>query len=687
MPLLDRWTNSLKIAQKLMLIGLAFSLPIMMLLYFTIVGINGSIHFAQLEIDGEQLIEPLSELTLEIPRHRRLSEQPLSLELSDLDNRIDRSFEVLNQILMAVGDPLKINLEGLRAAGMADLSPDQLRSQWLDLRNRSAQMPPSDRQQRYEDLIQKLRRLFSRIGDTSNLILDPDLDSYYLMDVSIVGLPLAEARLNNILDLGSRLSATKKIKTEDQFALNGQAAALVGSDYVRMDVGLTTALREDKNFYGPSKSLQMRLPSVKQDYLTQLSQFSKTLDQLSRNGDKTILAELMNQGSALMNTSQVLRNTVREELITLLQQRIKSYKTQRLTYLLLSFAAIALALMMIYSISDSINHRLRQLITIAEAIAAGDLTVPVEVDSTDEIGQLLLSNRTMLDNLNRLISQMQESGLLISSVATELSVTTKEQEATVQEQAQSTTYIFQSLSQVSTLTEQLANSMNDVLQLSEATAQAAGRGQADLGHISQSMLAMDQASSSISNRLRTINEKAENITSVVTTITKVADQTNLLSLNASIEAEKAGEYGRGFSVVAREIRRLADQTAVATLDIERMVKDMQSAVTTGVMEMDGFIAKVRHSVTDVEHIGSQLETITQQVQNITTNYEGVNQTMRKQADGAHQVNDAMANLDDGMRNTTEALQYTYAAIAQLTEVAGGLRQQVSRFKVNAIQKS
>ena len=86
------------------------------------------------------------------------------------------------------------------------------------------------------------------------------------------------------------------------------------------------------------------------------------------------------------------------------------------------------------------------------------------------------------------------------------------------------------------------------------------------------------AAGSINAKLAVLNEKAGNINQVVTTITKVADQTNLLSLNAAIEAEKAGEYGRGFAVVATEIRRLADQTAVATYDIEQMVKEIQSAV-------------------------------------------------------------------------------------------------------------
>nr|WP_304949706.1 methyl-accepting chemotaxis protein [Verrucomicrobium spinosum] len=112
---------------------------------------------------------------------------------------------------------------------------------------------------------------------------------------------------------------------------------------------------------------------------------------------------------------------------------------------------------------------------------------------------------------------------------------------------------------------------------------------------------------------------------MVTTITKVADQTNLLSLNAAIEAEKAGEYGRGFAVVATEIRRLADQTAVATSDIEQMVKEMQSAVSAGVMGMDRFSEEVRRGAEVVDQVGTQLTEIIEKVQTLTPSFETVNE--------------------------------------------------------------
>ena len=127
----------------------------------------------------------------------------------------------------------------------------------------------------------------------------------------------------------------------------------------------------------------------------------------------------------------------------------------------------------------------------------------------------------------------------------------------------------------------MVRTMTEVAEAAEQSAALAGSGQAGLTQMEETMLRVMDATGSINAKLAVLNEKAGNITQVVTTITRVADQTNLLSLNAAIEAEKAGEYGRGFSVVATEIRRLADQTAVATYDIEQMVKEIQSAVSAG----------------------------------------------------------------------------------------------------------
>ena len=206
-------------------------------------------------------------------------------------------------------------------------------------------------------------------------------------------------------------------------------------------------------------------------------------------------------------------------------------------------------------------------------------------------------------------------------------------------------------------------------------------GQESLAGMDQTMRQLAESTGSIGSKLSVISERAANINLVVTTITKVADQTNLLSINAAIEAEKAGEYGLGFLVVAREIRRLADQTAVATLDIERMVKEMQYSVSAGVMEMDKFSEQVRQVVSEVQHIGGQLGQIIAGVQGLDQRFDQVTEGMRVQSQGAEQIREAMLRLSEGANQTSVSLREFNKATDHLREAVGGLKEEVSRFTV------
>jgi methyl-accepting chemotaxis protein WspA len=223
--------------------------------------------------------------------------------------------------------------------------------------------------------------------------------------------------------------------------------------------------------------------------------------------------------------------------------------------------------------------------------------------------------------------------------------------------------------------------MNEVSQVAEATANLADNGKAALNRMETTMRQIMESSGMIAGKLAALSEKTTNINSVVTTITKVADQTNLLSLNAAIEAEKAGEYGLGFAVVAMEIRRLADQTAVATYDIEKMVKEMQSAVAAGVMGMDKFSEEVRRGVQEVQEVSGRLGQIIHQVQTLSPRFQIVNEGMHAQAAGAAQISETLTQLSEAAQQTAESLRQSNLAIDHLNGAARGLQASVARFKL------
>lgn len=331
--------------------------------------------------------------------------------------------------------------------------------------------------------------------------------------------------------------------------------------------------------------------------------------------------------------------------------------------------------------ASDISEKVDALLEVVTAAAEGDLTGQVTVSGNDSIDRLGEGIRNMMQSLNSLVKQVQESGIMVTSSATEIAATAKEQETTVTEQAASTTEIVATVTEISATSKELVNTMSEVSSVSDSAADSASEGHEALTLMESTMKQMDDATASISSKLAILNDKATNINNVVTTINKVADQTNLLSLNAAIEAEKAGEYGRGFAVVATEIRRLADQTAVATWDIEQMVKEMQSAVSAGVMGMDKFSEEVNRGVEEVREVGGRLAHIIEQVQTLTPRFDSVSMGMQTQSSAASQITDSMSQLNDTAHQTADSLRQSNQSIQQLKDAAKQLQDGVSRFKI------
>jgi methyl-accepting chemotaxis protein WspA len=345
--------------------------------------------------------------------------------------------------------------------------------------------------------------------------------------------------------------------------------------------------------------------------------------------------------------------------------------------------ALALSLLCGYLLFRAVMTPLGRLLSVVETMRQGDFSGRLDLNRRDEFSALGGGFNAMADDLTTLIGQVQKSSIQVNTSITEVAATSKEQQATAHEIAATTTQIGATAKEISATSNELARSMDEVSAVAEQTATLASGGQAGLGRMEATMRHVVDAAAAINAKLAVLSEKAGNINQMVTTITKVADQTNLLSLNAAIEAEKAGQYGRGFAVVATEIRRLADQTAASTYDIEQMVKDIQSAVAAGVMGMDKFSEEVRRGMSEVQEVGGRLSEIIEHVQGLVPRLEVANEGMQAQAAGAVQISEALAQLSEAAQQTVESLQQSTLAIDELNQVSSGLRTSISRFKLKA----
>ncbi|MDP0497464.1 MAG: methyl-accepting chemotaxis protein [Verrucomicrobiota bacterium JB024] len=344
-------------------------------------------------------------------------------------------------------------------------------------------------------------------------------------------------------------------------------------------------------------------------------------------------------------------------------------------------ATVLLIILIIWFFANSFSRRISVANELAQRVARGDLTAEVEVDTKDESGQLLQAIKDMVGSLNSLLLQVKSATIQLVSTATRITGTAKSQEATIQDFGASTTQIAAAVSQITATSRELLNTMDGVSTSSRETAGMAESGRVQLAAMAEAMAHLDEATQSISDKLAAISDKASNITRIVTAIAKVSEQTNLLSLNAAIEAEKAGEFGLGFAVVAREIRRLASQTAKATVDIDQMVKEMQSAVSAGVMEMDKFSEGVRTGVGEIDELSGQLDGIISRVQELSPRFSEVREGMQSQTQGAAQISDAMTNLKEGAQRSADSLVEFDKATQALHTAVNNLRREVARFKV------
>ncbi len=357
------------------------------------------------------------------------------------------------------------------------------------------------------------------------------------------------------------------------------------------------------------------------------------------------------------------------------------YESANLSMIAVSVVAVLLTIMLAWLLTRSIVNPMTRAVRAAEEISSGDLTRPIEVDGKDEATQLLRALATMQRNLRQTIELISGSSTQLASAAEELSAVTEESSRGLQQQNNEIEQAATAVNEMTAAVEEVARNAVSTSEASQQSNQTARQGRDRVVETVKSIQDMTQQIQATSGLVEGLAAQGRDIGKVLDVIRSIAEQTNLLALNAAIEAARAGEAGRGFAVVADEVRALAHRTAQSTTEIEQMVAGIQTRTGDAVQSMSRNTESTRTTLSLASSAGDALELITEAISQINERNLVIASASEEQAQVSREVDRNLVNIRDLAAQTAAGANQTSAASHELSRLAVDLKAMVARFVV------
>lgn len=387
-------------------------------------------------------------------------------------------------------------------------------------------------------------------------------------------------------------------------------------------------------------------------------------------------------------TSKIMATDIRDfktiqvkEAADLTDKMVRSMGTVKIILLSLGLGVLFITIFTAWLITRSITKPLKEVVAISGKIAQGDLTVSVTTGSKDETGQVLESMRIMVENLRSIIGQVSNTSTQVASAASELH-STAERIATGAEE------VAAQAGTVATAGEEMSATSGDIAQncqMAAEGAQLASRSaQSGATVVEKTVAVMGQIADKVQESARTVESlgaRSDQIGAIISTIEDIADQTNLLALNAAIEAARAGEQGRGFAVVADEVRALAERTTRATREIGDMIKAIQNETKGAVIVMEQGVQQVEAGTVEAAKSGGALRDILEQINAVALQVNQIATAAEEQTATTSEISSNMMQITEVVQQTSLGAHESATAAAQLSGNAEELQRLVRQFKL------
>jgi len=662
--------NSLSYAKKFGVISITFFIPLVILSFVIVNQTYQHIQKTKQAQSSLQIINDVIEVVDKASLYREFASAEVFSTVRELDDVTIEAESVLYKSLNTL-------VSNHRTSAVAQEAISKLK-QWRERFGRdgeNVQPTIKDQYKNYSDVVNEILFLAMKTSQLSGIAQDTDPNVQILLKLLLVDYPSYSAQLGLVHTLSVGALGSTFISAGSYDNLNNAYDSM----------SLTS-----KNMKQNHLSLINSSPIFSELFSAVFNKIEKNIDDIKLKFDDEIVSAInleisWQQFSDFYQMKTKNFNMVRKiaipELNGILQLRIDNLNKKLIT-VVVAIALVMLLIIYLYAAFFwSVRSTVREFHDAAQKISKGDLRVRVEVQSQDEMGELTCEFNIMVENIHSLLQAVHKNAEDVGLAMDQVGTNAGQSNRAANEQQQQTQQVAEAISKMST-TASGVNKQSE--EAAESATQATNQASAANKMVDETLTKISSLADEIMRSTDVINQLSENSTnigSMLAVIKGIAEQTNLLALNAAIEAARAGEQGRGFAVVADEVRTLASRTQSSAQEIEEVMTSLHSGIANAVEVMGSSHKMAQDTVESSSEVRTALDAIVEMVAHIASINSQISASSGQQTQVAKTIDDNVMKINESGRATVEGSQHTVKAIKDVAALTESLREKLERFQV------